>query len=324
MQDKASFQRNKSRGLKNELSQAQINQRIKNINLTKRLISYERYITAVPKEERRKDMKNDWHPETPRINRNLSLSQWNKEMKKWRKQVHAWGNLSEEVHKYICNLPALEKYSYLSKLKLPELSQVEIANLKKKNEEIANRTLRDVVRAGDDLDEGDNGGGDVGDNGGGDVGDNGGGDVGDYGDGDCDAGRHARPPGRILDKPLFFLPHNFSGTILNNKFVVIKRDALEDSLQSLKKNYEGKYRPLYERYCALYLTPIGGDSNQEEQSQTSDVAVFAKGAKDVSADDVMKTYLEKQKGQASQYLRRVDVKSPTRSSCPGDKMKKRF
>ncbi|GAB66878.1 hypothetical protein PCYB_102280 [Plasmodium cynomolgi strain B] len=298
MQDKVSFQRNKSRGLKNELSQAQINQRIKNINLTKRLISYERYINAIPKEERRKDMKNDWHPETPRINRNLSLSQWNKEMKKWRKQVHAWGNMSEEVHKYICNLPALEKYNYLSKLKLPELSQVEIANLKKKNEEIANRTLKDVVRTGDDLhDEGDYGG---------------------------DGGGHPQTHDHILDKPLFFLPHNFSGTILNNKFVVIKRDALEDSLQSLRRNYEGKYRPLYEKYCALYLTPIDGDSNQEEQSHTGDIAVFAKGEKHVSADDVMKTYMENQKGEASQYLRPVDVKSTTRSSHPRDKMKKRF
>ncbi|EUD68311.1 hypothetical protein C922_01331 [Plasmodium inui San Antonio 1] len=299
MQEKANFQRNKSRGLKNELSQAQINQRIKNINLTKRLLSYERYINAVPKEERREDMKNDWHPETPRINRNLSLSQWNKEMKKWRKQVHAWGNMSEEVYKYICNLLASERCNYLSKLKLPELSQVEIANLKKKNEEIANRTLKNVVRAGDDLDQ-----------------------EGDYG-GDGGGG-HPRPPGRILDKPLFFLPHNFSGTILNNEFVVIKRDALEESLQSLRTNYQGKYRPLYEKYCALYLTPIGDDSNHGEQSQTSDIAVFAKGEKDVSADDVMKTYMENQKGEASQYLRPVDVKSTTRSTYSRDKMKKRF
>ncbi|KJP84915.1 hypothetical protein AK88_05448 [Plasmodium fragile] len=298
MQGKAGFQRNKPRGVKNELSQAQINQRIKNINLTKRLISYERYISAVPKEERREDMKNDWHPETPRINRNLSLSQWNKEMKKWRKQVHAWGNMSEEVHRYICNLPALEKYNYLSKLKLPELSQVEIANVKKKNEEIASRTLKNVVQAGDDL-----------------V------DEGNYG---SDGRGHPLTPDRILDKPLFFLPHNFNGTILNNKFVVIKRDALEDSLHALRRNYEGKYRPLYEKYCALYVTPMGRDSNKEEKSQVDDITVFGKRGTDVSPNDVMRTYMEQQKGEACQYLHPVYVKYKTKSGYARDKMKRRF
>ncbi|ANQ08797.1 Uncharacterized protein PCOAH_00029730 [Plasmodium coatneyi] len=290
MQDRASFHSNKSQGLKNKLSQAQINQRIKNINLTKRLISYERYINAIPKEERRKDMKNDWHPETPRINRNLSLSQWNGEMKKWRKQVHAWGNMSEEVHKYICNLPASEKYNYLSKLKLPELSQVEIAKLRRKNEEIANRMLEDIVRVRDDHD----------------------------GEG------HPQPPGHIIDRPLFFLPHNFSGTILNNKFVLIKRGALEDSLQSMRRNYEGKYHPLYEKYCALYLTPVGGDSNQDEQSQTGDITVFDRGAKNILAANMMNTYMENQKERASQYLRPVYVKYTTGNNYVGDKMKRRF
>ncbi|CAA9988649.1 conserved Plasmodium protein, unknown function [Plasmodium knowlesi strain H] len=345
MQEQTSFQKKKSQNRKNDLSEAQMNQRIKNISLTKRLISYERYINAIPKEERREDMKNDWHPETPRIKKNVSLSQWNKEMKKWRKQVHAWGNMSEGMHKYICNLPPSEKYNYLSKLKLPELSPGEIAILRKRNEQIATRALRNIVQ-GDNVDnnnvdknnvDNNNIGNDYND-------DNSNVDISnvdinnvdnnnvdnnnignDYNDDNGDGEGHRGSFHHILDKPLLFLPHNFSGTILNNEFVVIKQEALENSLQSLRKNYEEKYRPLYEKYRALYLSPSSVDNNRKEQSQTGDITVLATRAKGVSANDEIKAYMQnREKAKVSQCLCPVYVKCTTRSSCRESKMKKRF
>ncbi|OTN66000.1 Uncharacterized protein PKNOH_S100048800 [Plasmodium knowlesi] len=285
MEEQTSFQKKKSQKWKNDLSEAQMNQRIKNISLTKRLISYERYINAIPKEERREDMKNDWHPETPRIKKNVSLSQWNREMKKWRKQIHAWGNMSEGMHEYICNLPPSEKYNYLSKLKLPELSPGEIAILRKRNEQIATRALKNIVQ-GDNVHNNNVDNNNVDNN---NVDSN---NIGnDYNDDNGDGEGHRGSFHHILDKPLLFLPHNFSGTILNNKFVVIKQDALENSLQSLRKNYEEKYRPLYEKYRALYLAPSSVDNNRKEQSQTGDITVLATRAKGVSANDEIKAYM---------------------------------
>ncbi|GAW81367.1 hypothetical protein, conserved [Plasmodium gonderi] len=289
MNEKANFQRGISRALKNELSEAQVNQRIKNINLTKRLMSYERYISAVPKEERRNDLKNDWHPETPRINKNLSLSQWNREMKKWRKQVHAWGNMSEDVHKYICNLSASEKYIYLSKLKLPDLSQVEIKNLKKKNEEFSNRTLKNLLQIGDNNHQDQN------------------------------------TSDQIIDKPLFFLPQNFNGTILNNEFIIIKRNWLEESLFSLKCAYEEKYDSLYEKYYSLYfMSNSCNTSKEKEQSKNNDIVIYAKGMKGVTTTAIIHQYFERKKEEASQYLNPLCMKSKIKHCYDRGKTRKRF
>ncbi|CRG92960.1 histone RNA hairpin-binding protein, putative [Plasmodium gallinaceum] len=284
----SNFQRNKHPFNNNELNEAQINQRLKNINLTKRLISYERYISAIPKNERSNDLKNGWHPETPRINKHLSLSQWNKEVKKWRKQVHAWGNISEEVHKYICSLSSSEKYNYLSNLKLPELSQSEIKNLKKKNEEISDIALRNILFISDKKNP-----------------DN------------C-------VDNIIIDKPLFFLPQNFNGTILNNEFIIIKQNYLEKSLFSLKNEYDENYEYLFEKYYRLYFLMKDFNLNNENREiKTNDIIVISKKkeqSKNNNNINAVNEYMENQKIEASKYL----YCSSMNTEKKNEKKKRRF
>ncbi|CRH00474.1 histone RNA hairpin-binding protein, putative [Plasmodium relictum] len=270
MNNISNFQRSKCHYRNNELSETQINQRLKNINLTKRLISYERYINAIPKNERSNDLKNDWHPETPRVNKHLSLSQWNKEVQKWRKQIHAWGNMSEEVHKYICSLSAAEKYNYLSNLKLPELSQREIKNLKKKNEEISDMTLKNILWISDKKNP----------------------DV-------C-------ADNIIIDKPLFFLPQNFNGTILNNEFIIIKQNYLEKSLFSLKDEYNENYKYLFEKYYRLYFLMRDYNLNIEKSKVETNEIIIVSKKKDHSENNnninEINEYMKNQKIEATKYL----------------------
>ncbi|SBS84382.1 histone RNA hairpin-binding protein, putative [Plasmodium ovale] len=235
--------RQKKKHLQGELSQSQINQRIKNINLTKRLISYERYINAVPKHQRSQKLKNDWHPETPRVDKYLSLSQWNKEMKKWRKQIHAWGNMPEEIHRHICSLSCLEKNYFLSKLKLPELSQVEINLLKKKNEKFADIILKNVLLIANKSNP--------------------------------NFGTNSN----VLDKPFFFLPQNFSGVILNNDFTIIKHNCLEKSLLSLKDQYSKKYAHLFDKYYGMYLLKETNLDNHNNETGPKDIIIHLKRGK---------------------------------------------
>ncbi|SBS94131.1 histone RNA hairpin-binding protein, putative [Plasmodium malariae] len=279
MSERLNFQRNKYKNVNNQLSKAQINQRLKNISLTKRLISYERYINAVPKKERSENLKNDWHPETPRIDKKLSLSQWNKEMKKWRKQVHAWGNISDEVHRYICSLSTSEKNDYLSKLKLPELSQIEINNLKKRNEELSDKTLKNILLISENTNN------------------------------------YNEHNNKIIDIPILFLPQNFSGTIINNEFIIIRQDYLEKSLISLKDYYTKKYEHLFEKYYCLYLMPNDYNLRNGKESKIgeNDIVIYLTKKKQVQSNyplnkkDQIIEYIRNQKIEASKYLHFSDV-----------------
>ncbi|EAA18214.1 hypothetical protein [Plasmodium yoelii yoelii] len=236
MNDASSFQRFHNKFSNNELKQSQINQRLKNINLTKRLISYERYIKAIPKNKRNPNLKNDWHPETPRINKQLSVSQWNKEIKKWRKQIHAWGNMPEYVYKHICNLSIVDRNKYLSELKLLELSQVDINNLKKKNEQCSEIIMNNILLIPEQNNN-----------------------------------TNSCAKNEIIEKPFFFLPQNFSGTILNDQLIIIKQKYLETSLYSLRQKYTPKYAHLFDAYNSLYLMerdPNLNCKNETKEQQT--------------------------------------------------------
>ncbi|VWU51720.1 histone RNA hairpin-binding protein, putative [Hepatocystis sp. ex Piliocolobus tephrosceles] len=276
MTEKYIFENRKKRiiGTK-ELNESQINQRVKNINLTKRLISYEKYINAISKDKRCTELKNSWHPETPRVNKSISLSQWNKELQKWRKQIHAWNNLPDDVYNYICSLPSIEQNNYLSKLKLPELTNVEINNLKKKNEQISEKVLKDVLLLSNK------------------------------------SSNNKQYPNNevVIDKPLLFLPQKYSGTILNDEFVIVKQDNLEKLFSLLKNEYNKNNEYLFNKYYQLYfMTNNVNLNNEQKKTNTIDIVIsLKKQTQKVTSDNViykdhMSEYIKKQKIEASKYL----------------------
>ncbi|VTZ69815.1 histone RNA hairpin-binding protein, putative [Plasmodium chabaudi chabaudi] len=287
MNDASSFQRFHNKFSNNELKQSQINQRLKNINLTKRLISYERYIKAIPKNKRNPNLKNDWHPETPRINKQLSVSQWNKEMKKWRKQIHAWGNMPEYVYKHICNLSFADRNKYLSELKLLELSQVEINNLKKKNEQCSEIIVNNILLIPEQNNN-----------------------------------TNICANSGIIEKPFFFLPQNFSGTILNDQLIIIKQNYLEKCLYSLQQKYTPKYAHLFDAYNSFYIMARDPNLNcKKEKKEQKTITVKLnkkfnscyengnnKNGEIRTSQDILKEYMNKQEIQASKYLHSTNTK----------------
>lgn len=282
---------------KKELSELQINQRLKSLSLTKRLISYEKYIRAVPKNERITDLKNSWHPETPRLNKRSSVSQWNKEMQKWRKQIHAWGNLSEETFNYICSLPFKEKNIYLSNLKLPELSKKEIKQLKKKNEELSDVMLENLLvlpkkkdlhfsKREDRID-----------------------------DNKCEINNDINTKNEyfenknnsdnlVVNKPLVFLPKHFNGNVIDVKCIIINHDVFKDSLLRLKGEYKEYHKSLFGDFCRLYMDINDCSANENSSQVKSDIFHLKKGEIPSEKDksNVINNYFKNQKKEASLYL----------------------
>lgn len=289
---------------RNELSQAQINQRLKNINLTKRLVSYEKYINAVPKIERVANLRTTWHPETPRFNKNVSLSQWNKTVQQWRKQIHAWGNLREDILQYICSLSSEEKLHYLSNLKLPELSKKEIKNFEKKCGEISNYTMKSILLLSDQIDMISN-----------PIQNKSKTSTFNMKNNNCTD---------IIERPFLFFPKNFNGKILNSKFIIIKQIDFARSICSIMNNYKKRHKPLYETFNNLYMGAEDTTSSHEEnENKTNDIIIHLNirnsiydikdknGMHKTSSD--ISVYFENQKKKASEYLHGSNISIKNKS-----------
>lgn len=303
---------------KKELSDLQKNQRLKSVNLTKRLLSYEKYIRAVPKNERTTNLKESWHPETPRINKNFSISQWNKEMQKWRKQIHAWGNLSDETFQYICSLPFEEKNAYLSNLKLVELSKTEIKQLKKKNEELCHILLKEILVLsnlndsyvsehkerkpirGEKIDDYKNG------------------------DSGCTNFQGTTSRSAVINKPLLFLPKCFSGDIIDGgECIIVRHNLFADFLLHLKEEYKDNYKFLFIDFCQLYMNMKDCDINEKDQEpqENNDIIVYLKrGENNPQRDqsDEVTNYFQNQKKEALLYMKH------SVNNCDYKKKTKRF
>ncbi|KAF7459108.1 RNA binding protein [Cryptosporidium felis] len=80
-----------------------VSQRLKQINIAKNSIGYERYTTAVQKHERRRELNLSWHPSTPDPSANVSRSCFSGRLRQWKLRLHLWGNLEEEEFRYLIN-----------------------------------------------------------------------------------------------------------------------------------------------------------------------------------------------------------------------------
>ncbi|KAH8741056.1 SLBP family protein [Cryptosporidium ryanae] len=78
-----------------------LSQRLKQINIAKNTIGYERYIRAVSKNERNRELNLSWHPSTPDVNPNISKSCFTGRLREWKLRLHLWGNLEEQEYIYI-------------------------------------------------------------------------------------------------------------------------------------------------------------------------------------------------------------------------------
>lgn len=70
-----------------------IRQRLKSISLTKLQKGYENYINKVPIDSRKSD-----DPVTPRVDINLSNSQWRNVLSEWRKKIHTYNKSVNSVN----------------------------------------------------------------------------------------------------------------------------------------------------------------------------------------------------------------------------------
>ncbi|KAL8436818.1 hypothetical protein Efla_007903 [Eimeria flavescens] len=89
---RAHFQRSGGR----ELTQQQQQQRQKQLLLTKGSEGYARYAAAVPPQERSKNHRHTWHPQTPNPAEPLSVAQWRDVLGAWRRLIHKWTNVNLE------------------------------------------------------------------------------------------------------------------------------------------------------------------------------------------------------------------------------------
>eukprot|EP01125_Pyxidicula_operculata_P012728 TRINITY_DN4194_c2_g1_i2.p1 TRINITY_DN4194_c2_g1~~TRINITY_DN4194_c2_g1_i2.p1 ORF type:complete len:172 (+),score=25.72 TRINITY_DN4194_c2_g1_i2:188-703(+) len=62
-----------------------IDQRMKQINLGKNTVGYQRYITLVPRNTRKAQ-----HPKTPDVTKLCSKRSWDGQVRKWRRELHEW------------------------------------------------------------------------------------------------------------------------------------------------------------------------------------------------------------------------------------------
>ncbi|KAH8582519.1 SLBP family of RNA binding [Cryptosporidium sp. chipmunk genotype I] len=72
-----------------------ISQRLKQINIAKNSVGYQRYTTAVKKNERKKELSLTWHPSTPDPYSNASKSCFSGRLREWKLRLHLWGNLDD-------------------------------------------------------------------------------------------------------------------------------------------------------------------------------------------------------------------------------------
>lgn len=84
-----------------EIEERRISQRLKQINLAKNSVGYQRYTTAVRKNERKRELNLSWHPSTPDPYSNTSKSCFSGRLKEWKLRLHLWGNLDDLAFKYI-------------------------------------------------------------------------------------------------------------------------------------------------------------------------------------------------------------------------------
>lgn len=80
----------------------QISQRQKQVDLARSTAEYGRYVRCVKKENRRKEWRHSWHPETPDPNGEYSTRAFVGLIRKWRNCLHLWGNLDPYVYEYLC------------------------------------------------------------------------------------------------------------------------------------------------------------------------------------------------------------------------------
>ncbi|PHJ20209.1 hypothetical protein CSUI_005963 [Cystoisospora suis] len=103
------------------LTPLQISKRDTDIARTKNSEGYQRYIRAVPKEQRLRSCYSTWHPKTPCSAQTLSVKQWRDVLAKWRHQVHLWTNLPEAVYQKVKSLPVKEQVTTLAGMSPSEL-----------------------------------------------------------------------------------------------------------------------------------------------------------------------------------------------------------
>lgn len=87
--------------LTSEIEERRISQRLKQINIAKNSVGYQRYTTAVRKNERKRELSLSWHPSTPDPYSNTSKSCFSGRLKEWKLRLHLWGNLDDLTFKYI-------------------------------------------------------------------------------------------------------------------------------------------------------------------------------------------------------------------------------
>lgn len=80
------------------LSEHQIVQRQKQVDLGKQSREYWLYAQCVPKHQRAPELDNSWHPNTPNIRACCSSRAFQGLIRCWRRRLHLWGNLSPVVY----------------------------------------------------------------------------------------------------------------------------------------------------------------------------------------------------------------------------------
>lgn len=85
------------------LSENQIAQRLKQIDLGYRTLGYQRYIKCIHTQDRNRQWRNTWHPTTPDPrDGNYSQRAFQGCIRSWRKSLHRWTNMDDETYEYLC------------------------------------------------------------------------------------------------------------------------------------------------------------------------------------------------------------------------------
>lgn len=103
-----------------KIEERRISQRLKQINIAKNSIGYQRYTTAVKKNERKRELNFTWHPSTPDPYSNTSKSCFSGRLKEWKLRLHLWGNLDDLSYDYIIEnnlkIPSEENFNCNNKI----------------------------------------------------------------------------------------------------------------------------------------------------------------------------------------------------------------
>lgn len=71
-----------------------LQQRQKQIDFGKATLGYQRYLAIVPKDQRRAQWSNYYHPRTPRKDIRMSKRGWDGRVRRWRNLLHLWDDKS--------------------------------------------------------------------------------------------------------------------------------------------------------------------------------------------------------------------------------------